>query len=202
MTGYDPVYAKRWRLDRSRGILRSVDAAPVRVHIEALAMAGASYRAIADRAGLSVQAVTHIRDGQRTTGRATARAILGVTYESLFQRTGHEDFVPNVGARRRIKALLALGHSADTIAASVGRPRSWVYNTLHGPGQWHSRDRYETAKAAYAALSMTPGASAVTRSRAVASGYHPPLAWDDEDLDDPYAAPHLGDDDLDAEEAS
>ncbi|WP_295694431.1 hypothetical protein, partial [Lapillicoccus sp.] len=45
----------------------------------------------------------------------------------------------------------------------------------------------------YDRLSMTPGPSPTARARAAARGYAPPLAWDDDTIDDPRALPDLGD---------
>jgi DNA-binding CsgD family transcriptional regulator len=189
---YDPVYAKRWRLDQARGIARTTDAKPVRIHIEQLAMEGASYRAIADAAGTSVQTICKVRDGQRTLRHETAAAILAVTYDSLFDRSGPEHFVPKVGACRRIRALMAIGHRAQDIAAAVGMDWHSVHNVLNQTGQWISRQRHEQIAAAYDALWNTPGTSRHLLSRAAAAGWAPPLAWDDDTIDDPNAAPDLG----------
>ncbi|WP_329123945.1 hypothetical protein [Streptomyces sp. NBC_01353] len=44
-------------------------------------------------------------------------------------------------------------------------------------------------RAAYEALSMRTGTSAKTRLRAQRSGWAPPLAWDDDTIDDPHGVP-------------
>ena len=192
MSTYDPKYAKRWRLDQARGVKRFIDAAPARVHIENLAMQGASYRAIADAAGISVQAVCKLRDGQATVRRPTVAAILKVTYQSIFDRTGHEDFVPKIGAVRRLRALMAIGHRAQDIAAVVDMDWRMVHNVLNQPGQWISRERHVQIITAYDALWNKPGTSRHVLARAAAAGWPPPMAWDDETIDDPNAAPDLG----------
>ena len=64
-------------------------------------------------------------------------------------------------------------------AQLVTRPdRGWVA----AAGWRRTRDVYDR-------LSMTPGPSQVCRDRARARGYLPPLAWDDDSIDDPRAVP-------------
>lgn len=190
---YDPAYSKRWRLERERGLTRSTDATPARIHIEQLHMEGASYRAIADAAGLSVQAICRIRDGQKTLRKPTAKAIIAVRYEDLFDRDRADKFVPKIGACRRIRALMAIGHRAQDIAAAVpGLNWHNVHNVLNQPGQWITHQRYQQIVTAYDALWSTPGTSRHVLSRAAVAGWAPPLAWDDDTIDDPNAYPDLG----------
>lgn len=171
-----------------------VSAQPVREHIEGLSMMGASYRAIADQSAVSVQQIVAIVNGQRSVYPDVAHAILRVTPESLFDRSGDRDFVLDVGVRRRLRALLALGHNAVTIGGVIGKDDRWVYNRINQPGRWCSREVWELVRTAYEALAMTPGSSAHTRGRAKRLGYLPPMAWEEDELDDPNAEPHMPED--------
>lgn len=187
-------YLKKWRLDRQRGLPRYVDPAPARDHITTLLVAGASRRAVAAAAGISPSVISRILADQAHLRRVTADAILKVTVEQLRARTGGRDFVPDLGARRRIQALMAIGHSAAAIATATGDPDvsiRIVYNVLNKPGRWISQANHDRFDAAFRALAMTPGASTRSRTTAQAKGWAPPLAW--EDLDDPAATPNLGD---------
>lgn len=94
------------------------------------------------------------------------------------------------GTRRRIEALEALGWTGAQIAAAAG---------LHArrPGAILGFDRVTTTTAdaierAYDLLSMRIGPSVKTRARAAAKGWAPPLAWDDDEIDDPDARPAIG----------
>ncbi|MEV8177221.1 hypothetical protein AB0O99_04135 [Cellulosimicrobium funkei] len=191
-----PEYYKRWRLDSSRGIRRLVDADPVHAHLARLVAAGWSYRAISEAAGVApttVHKITH--RGQATVRRDVAARILRVRADQvLARRANPAGFVPAVGARRRIEALLALGWRHEDITMASGLPgpgRSGV--VLHQRGDWLAKATHDAILTAYAALSSRPGPSDRTRRRALALGYAPPAAWDDDAaLDDPDAAPAAG----------
>lgn len=187
MSRQDPRWAKAWRLDRARGRLRYRDPAAAREHVRQLVAAGMSRRAVAYGAGVSPQVVYNVLAGaQGRLQAATYARLMAVTAVRVQAVASPAVFVPAVGTRRRIRALLALGWRHADIAAH-GLPHSGV--VLAQAGQWVTRATHDRACAAYTALSMTPGPSARTRSRASTLGYPPPAAWDDEDLDDPHAHP-------------
>lgn len=194
MSGYDRRYAKQWRLDRHRGIKRYLDATEVRLHIASLTGSGASYRAIAEAAGVSVQAISRLAHGQKQVRRSTAAQVLGVTARALHHRDAGDKFVPDIGTRRRIQALMTLGHGHADIAEAAGRGRvaSWTANLLHQPGQWVTQTNAEAVRAAYRHLSTRAGTNGWARRSATQRGYPGPLAWDD--IDDPYASPDLTED--------
>ncbi|WP_159622692.1 helix-turn-helix domain-containing protein [Ruania rhizosphaerae] len=186
-------YYKQWRYERSQGHLRLTDPTPVREHLRNLLTTGASQRGIADAAGVSATLITHLIRGDHThVQRRTATRILTVTPAQLLNRTGAEDFVPEIGALRRIQALMRLGHTATTIATATGDAavnERIVLNLLNKTGRWISRTNHERILTAYQALSMRPGASRITRNRAARKGWAGPLAWDDDTIDNPDATP-------------
>lgn len=186
---YDPRYSKLWARDRALGRPRSQDAWPVRVHIDSLVAARMSMRAIAECAGVSTSTVSVIvRRKQATVHRATAAAILRVRPQDAYTRPKGTGMVLNVGARRRVQALLAIGWRHEDIDRAKGHgTRSRTLLTQIGG--WITRSTHDAIVRAYDQLSMTPGPSERNRRRALAAGYLPPLAWDDADLDDPNAAP-------------
>lgn len=189
MSSYNPRYAKQWRLDRHRGITRYLDATEVRLHIATLTGVGASYRAIAEQAGLSVQAISRLAHGQKQVRRDTAAKVLGVTTTALRHRDAGDKFVPVIGTRRRIQALMTLGHGHPDIAEAAGKGRvaAWTANLLHQPGQWVTQSNAEAVSAAYRRLSTKPGTNGWAKNSAARHGYPGPLAWDD--IDDPHATP-------------
>lgn len=188
---YDPRYAKRYRLDVSRGNDRSlVPTEKVRKHIAHLEAEGLSRRGIAETAGVSASVVTNVMQGGREgLQRKTAGAILAVTREAVLERSRPRGFVPNVGARRRIRALLAIGWTHDLISEHANLPAKKTALVLNQAGDWIARSTHDAIVRAYDALSMTPGPSTLNRKRAERVGYAPPLAWDEESIDDPAAAP-------------
>lgn len=189
MSTYDPRWAKRWRVDRDRGIHRYIDAAPARAHVQTLLACGASRRAVAQKAGITPTVITRLLADQAHLRRETAAAILAVTPAHILDRDGHEDFVPAIGARRRIQALQAIGHTSAVIAAHAGPgvTANIIHNVAKHPGHWISRLNHDRVAAAYTALWDTPGTSLRVQAQVARLGYAPPMAWDD--LDDPQAQP-------------
>lgn len=98
--------------------------------------------------------------------------------------------VDATGTRRRIHALAAVGYSLaeqsrrlgmEISGASAIARRTWVWVTTA-----------EKVRALYDELSMVPGNNNRARNEAKRRGWPPPLAWDDETIDDPRARPVLG----------
>jgi len=183
-------YQKQWRLDRARGIKRTVPADPIRTHLHELLRAQASLRGIADVSGIPVAVITRIAGGhQPTVTRRVAAALLEVTSSDLTRRPNPGGFVPKVGAVRRIRALQAIGHCARDIAAAGSLTERDVYLIVNQAGRWITQSRWDAVTEAYDRLSMTPGHSTKARAIAAAAGYPPPLAWDEDAIDDPDAGP-------------
>lgn len=188
------TYFKQWRLDREAGKgPRLVPSGPSIDHIRSLLDAGASGRAIAAAAGVSAEGVSRLLTRpQPTVQVATERRILGVTMEAIARRKNPAGFVPAIGARRRIQALLALGWTHKLITEHMTGVGQISHVALHQRGNWIARATHDAVVTAYEALCMTPGPSAISRRRAEARGYAPPLAWDEGKIDDPEATPDLG----------
>jgi hypothetical protein len=175
-----------------------VDAAEVRGHIEAHARAGIGARQLARLAGVDRKAIQCARTGRRKgrplgrMQRAVAEKILAVPITT--DAAAAHALIDATGAHRRIHALCAIGWGFGTQADLARRSRS----------NWHSITRRShilpttaaLVKNIYDQLSMTPPPAgyAASRARAVAEREHwlPPLAGDDDTIDDPDAHPHLG----------
>lgn len=180
-------YHKRWRYERSQGLTRMAEAAPARLHIATCVGAGMSMSAIAAAAGVSVQVVWNLTRGQRTLKRTTEAKILAVTpgVTNAARPDCTEPFVPAIGTRRRIRALLAIGWRHSDITAAAGRQSA---NSLHQQGRWVTKSLHDDFARAYRELSGKPGPSEASRRRASKLGYLGPLDWDDIDHDpDPLA---------------
>lgn len=192
MSAYDPMYSKRWRLDRHRGITRLVDAAPARANVERLRDQGASMRAIAEVAGVAPSVVSRLslHPGPKLRRDVAAR-LTAVSMDAVRARANPAGFVPNLGARRRIRALLALGWRHTDITTYVSAVGTHSAMVLHQRGDWIARATHDAVVAAYDELGMRRGPSQRTRNRALAGGYAPPLAWDDNAIDEPDARPNL-----------
>jgi hypothetical protein len=97
--------------------------------------------------------------------------------------------VPVVGMSRRLKALMAIGYDFPAMSQLSGLP----VDTLKGVAQCRRANTYrhvaERVCELYRQLSMIPGRSVRAVTWAQRQGYAPPLAWDDDTIDDPAAKP-------------
>jgi hypothetical protein len=195
MTTDTYTYFKQWRLDREAGKgPRMVPSGPTADHIRSLVESGASQAGVARAAGLSPEVVSRLLHRPRESVRVgTERCVLAVTMDAVLRRPDRAGFVPAIGARRRIRALLALGWTHAHITERMTGTGQISHVALHQRGQWISRATHDAIVAAYEELGMTPGPSDLSRRRARARGYAPPLAWDEDGIDDPQAVPDLGD---------
>lgn len=184
-------YNKAWEVgyarDRAQGRTRYVPATDTRATLKQLVDARVPVRAIARASGQSDTAVAHIIDGRHEqVQRRTAARIASLTLNDVYARACGS--VPSVGAVRRVQALMALGwRKADLESEGVptGQLVTRSRDLISVEGWRQVRDVYDR-------LSMTLGPSQAARDRAAARGYPPPLAWDDETIDDPRATPQHG----------
>jgi hypothetical protein len=92
------------------------------------------------------------------------------------------------GTRRRIQALHRLGWRGSDIAAAAGMHPDNVFQVANRDTAVTRMTAARIARA-YNQLSMTLGPSYLTRIKSEQKGWPPPMAWDDEAIDDPAAAP-------------
>jgi hypothetical protein len=97
--------------------------------------------------------------------------------------------VDSTGSARRLQALAALGWNLAALAPQLGMTVSRVQYLQTQQSATALRRTAARVAAVYARLSMTPGPSDRTRRHALRAGWEPPLAWDDDVLDDPRAEP-------------
>lgn len=174
-----------------------VDAEPARAHVRELGAVGIGYKQVAKVAGVARTTVTKLLHGTRggpPTKRLrpeTAAAILAVqptpaTFAPLAR-------VDAAGTQRRIQALTCLGWSLTAQATEVGGTCKNYHALMYRPRV--SAATAALVRALYDRLSMTPptpGPAASNAKRyAHAKAWFPPLAWDDETIDDPSAIPVL-----------
>ena len=171
----DCRYRKLYDLDRAQSIRRTLTAEHVGKHVRQLLAAGASVRGIADAASVSPSVVSALsREAKGKVRRDVAGKLLAVTMAEVRARGLATGFVPNVGARRRIQALLAIGWRHEDISAYLAAKGTRTQMVLHQRGVWITRATHDAVQVAYDALSMRPGPSHRTRERARALGYAPP----------------------------
>lgn len=180
------LYRKQWRRTYEQGIRSTVPTTPVAEHIRNLEQAGMTTAAIHEASGLSSSAFFEIRRGKNPRcRRVNAAAILAVEY-GVPATLDPKRRVSILGARRRIQALLAIGWTHDEMHKRSGI-RTAV--KLHSDADTIALSAHHKIAALYDELAMTPGGNTRTQNRARAAGYPPPLAWDDDTIDDPAAQP-------------
>lgn len=99
--------------------------------------------------------------------------------------------VNSVGVVRRRQALGVIGYSLADLAPYFGVTAS-ALNCQAVQGRTVYRTTHEQWCRVYDLLSMTPGSNDLARVWARKRGWAPPLAWDDDTIDDPNATPDLG----------
>lgn len=196
-------YERQRTRNRAYGKVAYIDAEPARQHVRSLGAQGMGWKRVARSAGLSPSTVWKLMYGNPTIGRApnkrvraaTANAILAVKLD-----LADGAIIDATGTTRRIQALVALGWSQSKIAAQLGIAPPNFTALVHG----RSNTTVATARAVaelYDDWSMSPPPAqshrdkiSVSRSKrhAQIAGWAPPLAWDEDQLDDPEATPDLG----------
>ncbi|WP_162830358.1 hypothetical protein [Amycolatopsis palatopharyngis] len=166
------------------GLCGLVDAAPVRRHVTALRELGWTWRQIATTAGTSTWAPYNIVHGPAArVWPDTEKALLSVPLTPQGSHRG----VDAIGARRRVQALGWMGWSVPEIERRCGVAPCTLYRLL-----LKGRLSYSLAQrvaAVYDELSLVQGPSKQSATKARISGHAPPLAWDDDTIDDPEAVP-------------
>ncbi|MFD7185535.1 hypothetical protein ACFV90_36935 [Streptomyces sp. NPDC059904] len=179
-------YMCRYRLDRARNQNRRVDSAPVVEHVRSLVDSGWSRSQIATAATCSERSVISLYHGYYATIRADLAARILAAQPRIDIVKG-KSYVDATGTIRRVRALIAIGHPVARIAAAIG-----VHRTPLGKLITHGSERV-TAQLArdvaglYKRWAGQPGNNVRARNRAVAEGWHGPLAWDA--IDDPNCRP-------------
>lgn len=205
------AYENNRRRQNAYGRGDLVDADPVRAHVNALRAQGMGFKRIAQAAGVSNATMTKLlyghyapgpggRDGRgellrgpsKRVTKATARKVLAVGLDLADGRV-----VPADGSIRRVRALVAIGWSQARIASHLGIGRQ-NFHLGTGRRAQVTKVTADAVAALYDELSMRlpPETNqreriAASRSRryAKARGWLPPLALDDERLDDPTYLP-------------
>lgn len=182
-----PRYCKEWRVATARGTKFRVPNGPVADRIQHWLDQGHSYTQIAAAAGCSRRTVSGIvAAAHPTCNHDTARKILAA-------RLGAADVpeyqpVDATGTRRRLRALMAIGHSLISIARELRHAVGALSKVVNGHYPMVRGTTARAVAALYRLWSARPGRCVRSRTRAAAEGWPGPLAWD-RDIDDPNAQP-------------
>ncbi|MFJ2278741.1 hypothetical protein ACIOEZ_31855 [Streptomyces sp. NPDC087866] len=172
---------------RQSGQSRRVPSGPALEHLaklaESVGLGQVALAADAPRSSLSRLLVQR----RPTMSRALAEKILAV--QGVDRST--MSMVDSIGAQRRLQALYALGHWRMTIVEASGLTPQSISELLRGTWVRISVGCDDAVRRAYAQLSMSVDNCECNLVRARREQWAPPLAWDEETIDDPMALPAL-----------
>ena len=172
---------KDYQLRKHRGVPIWGDVELVRNHIKQLRAGGASYLGIATAMGYADKwQIQKIMRQPRVTSVTESR-ILAVTLEDIPARS----FVSSLGTSRRLKALARNGYACQHVAHAIGFDVVTLRKIMRFDQRRTRRWVVDAVTEFYRRHADTPGESDVTRRHAERHRWLPPMAWDDEDFDDP-----------------
>lgn len=145
--------------------------------------------AIATASGVPATAVHGILSSYRAGGEDLRR--IGPTVAAAIVSHGNptDGHVGSHGARRRLRALAAIGWTLDELATASGIGFSTLAAVRAGQTGRVKVWLHDAVVELYAAHEMRPGPSDAARNLAQRKSWASPLAWDAEDLDDVEAEP-------------
>lgn len=174
-------------LRRRKGIPADVPTGPVTEHVKMLLAAGSSMQGIARDSGVNETTVRRVvRGASATVWRLTAERLMAVQIAD-----DPRALVDATGTVRRLRALVAMGHAQQTLADEVGCAYTYISMLTHERRVQVTVATARSVERVYGALSMVTGPSAMARSNAARYGWHGPLAWDDDTIDDPRSVPQV-----------
>lgn len=178
------AYKKRRRVLIASGRHLTVDAAPATEHIQMLLAAGTGWAQIAAATGMSTSSVYTLAVGtQKRIRRARFDQVM-----ALRPNPSPKTSTGSLGTVRRVRALIAAGHSVTAIAATAVLDIGMVSDLAAGK---LGSVRHETAakiSGAYDRLSSTQGTSVRSINRGRREGWPTPIEWAG-DIDDPDVDP-------------
>lgn len=183
---------RRVRARRRNGETPYGDPDAVAAHLRELVDAGCAKRWIAKASGVSIDTVSDLFHGRRKHVYAeTAAALLAVWPQRAVRAAAQRDhgLIPSLGTVRRLRALAANGHPLYRIAERAGISTPQARLLTGGRQPFVTTAVARAIATAYDQLWHVDGGSTRTRNWARAAGWAPPLAWDDDTIDNPQAAP-------------
>lgn len=184
-----PSYTKRYRLYVARtGAPVRIDAEPTRRHLSRWIAAGWNTGQIAAASGVSRKAIELILAGCRTVHPTIATALC--KSQPGLDSVHQQSHIDALGSARRLRALAALGHPVVAMPKALDVGLSTVQRIIGGQQEQVTVSTATAIRRLYDKWSMTPGPSSRARTIARKHGWAPPLAWDEDEIDNPAARPH------------
>lgn len=170
-----------YKLAVNRGVPMWGDVELVKEHLRRLLAEGNSKSALASALGWSNHAqVNHVLNAQRIT-YATQQRILNLNMANM----SRDNLIPARGTMRRLRALARAGYPTNLVADLIGFNIATLQKIARGSQLRVRRWVADAVTTFYQQHHMRPGPNPRVADRAAAHGWHPPLAWDDNDFDDP-----------------
>ncbi|WP_280460882.1 helix-turn-helix domain-containing protein [Nocardia carnea] len=162
-----------------------------KAHRDRLRAAGMRDRHIELVAGIAGTGQLSRLPQQATITREVEAAILAVPIpERAAEVVPPTSRVPIHGARRRIQALIADGHTQKNLAQRLGIGSPNGIATLVGrtysvrvPGESVTAERDQQVRELFDELQLTPGSSVRARALGQRKGWPRPLEWDEDQID-------------------
>jgi transcriptional regulator with XRE-family HTH domain len=170
-----------------------VDAEPVRAHVRGLQERGLGFERVAQLAGVSVRTVAYLLYGAPSKGLPPSRRIRPDSARALLAVRATDlpaaGWVHAAGTQRRLRALAAIGWSAPRLAEHLGMNPESLSRLMTQDKQRVTAVTAGKVRGLYDRLWNVPGPWPKARNWAARRGWPPPLAWDDDTIDDPAARP-------------
>jgi plasmid maintenance system antidote protein VapI len=184
-------YMARYRLDREHGQHRRIDSTQARATITRWLDAGWAYTPLAALIGCSDTVIVDLVAGKPRLNAATAELIRRLPAEPR-QPVGraHTD---GTGTIRRGRALVRIGYQINIIAKAIGMHPDALGRLINRNESIVLVSTARAMTAAYKQWAWRPGPCQQSRSHAQRLGWHGPMAWDTDTIDDPNADPDVDD---------
>jgi hypothetical protein len=181
------------------------DAEPVRQHIRDLQACGLGLRTIAAAASTDRKRLQAILNGRPERGTPPQARLRPAIADAILAVEPNPNLLPDriiidgTGTQRRLQALVTIGWSQAKLAERIGWARP-NFTTLISDGPVTAATARLVATLYDDLWDQTPpdedrrdrGAATRARNYAAARNWAPPMAWDDDTIDDPAATPDLG----------
>jgi uncharacterized protein YerC len=171
-----------------------VSARPVREHVLRLRAAGGTYESIGRAAGTGAMTVHRIANARSPKVQAeVARKLLAVTEADVCGMHPSPG-----GAKWRLRALIAMGHTCSRMEAATGIPSATVRRIVRGEARTISPELWQAVTALFDAWwDKTPPrrtrreklAAASALKRAALNNWPCPAGLDEDELDQPGYQP-------------
>lgn len=193
-------YEKQIAYGRSKA--HQVDAEPARKHLKRLLRRGWGIRLVAQETGVGVSTLQRVLYGHPSKGVKVAKTVKAESSEKILgftpiaRRKGYAgtkvELTDATGSRRRLQGLMVQGFSVPLLAKISGKSSSTLQKAFSVDAL-----RVETAeaicrlyddlwdKAAPETTAREKTSVTLAKRHAAANGWLPPMAWDDDRIDDP-----------------